>query len=245
MGKRFANPYIYDAIAEQAARQPVIPVGAPESYGQCGEDLIVESLLRVLCLRTGAEMNEVRYVEIGGNHPIACSNTWLLRQRHGARGVVVEANPNLIADLQRLRPGDTIINKAVVADDRASVSLHVSQADELSSVVPGFAASFGRAEFAQTQAVDVPAVRIGKLLTETLAGARLSYVSIDVEGLDFELLRDIDFTQIRPSVLQLEPADHYHRGMGFRMMCLLEHAGYRLHGITDVNQIYVDARAFG
>ena len=61
----------------------------PLTYAQFGEDLI---LANAFALR-GIE--KPSFLDIGAHHPVHCSNTALLYAR-GARGVCVEANPNLI-----------------------------------------------------------------------------------------------------------------------------------------------------
>src|SRR5262249_61061466 len=81
-------------------------------HAQYGEDRIVLALLRALvCDRGGRSFQSICYVEIGGNHPIRNSNTWLL-YKAGCRGVLVEPNPELAALLAHVRPRDTVISAA-------------------------------------------------------------------------------------------------------------------------------------
>ncbi|HXP96744.1 MAG TPA: hypothetical protein VN809_08540, partial [Telmatospirillum sp.] len=64
-----------------------------ETYAQCNEDIIIESIFRSLMFRTRRQMNQLRYIEIGANHPIHHSSTYLLYRRYEARGVLIEQIP--------------------------------------------------------------------------------------------------------------------------------------------------------
>src|SRR5215471_17897675 len=67
------NGFVYDACLRARVRRPDIRVRPVEMYGQCGEDLIVRSLLEAKALSDGVDLRRERYLEIGGNHPFATS----------------------------------------------------------------------------------------------------------------------------------------------------------------------------
>ena len=89
---RALNGHVYNACAWAGIKWPDIRVRPVQFYGQCGEDLIILSLLEAKALRCGIELGRQRYLEIGGNHPFATSATFLLNKRLGITGVIVEAN---------------------------------------------------------------------------------------------------------------------------------------------------------
>ena len=62
------NSFVYDACLRSRVRRPDIRVRPVELYGQCGEDLIVRSLLEAKALSEGIELRHERYLDIGGNH---------------------------------------------------------------------------------------------------------------------------------------------------------------------------------
>ena len=51
----------------------------------------------------------VFYVEIGANHPIQTSNTYLLYKKYNGHGVLVDADAELIPTLEKVRPRDEVI----------------------------------------------------------------------------------------------------------------------------------------
>ena len=66
-----------------------------DSYSQHGEDKLVRQLLEKLNLK------DLLYVDIGANHPIKISNTYLL-YRNGMRGIVIEPNRDFLFFSQQL-----------------------------------------------------------------------------------------------------------------------------------------------
>ena len=48
-----------------------------EQYGQLGEDLVLEVFLKSYFSRKGLDLNLIRYLDIGANHSIQTSNTYL------------------------------------------------------------------------------------------------------------------------------------------------------------------------
>ena len=64
-------------------------------------------------------MESLGYMEIGGNHPVQTSSTYLFYRYHGARGVICEANPRLAMELKINRPGDIVVNSRSLRVDQA------------------------------------------------------------------------------------------------------------------------------
>ena len=100
----FPNPFVYQRTLEADIKSATIPSMLEQHYGQCGEDLIIFSIARVL--QTQGHIGnwaDYVYVEIGGNHAFAGNNTYLLHICTGMTGILVEANPALLPDLQEGR----------------------------------------------------------------------------------------------------------------------------------------------
>src|SRR5258707_446701 len=94
-------------------------------YGQCGEDLIVA---KVLTDSTGF------YVDVGCNHPINGSNSYLFYQR-GWRGVCIDAVASFGPLFAEARPRDQFVHSAVSLVD-GDVAFHTGGDDALGSLVP-------------------------------------------------------------------------------------------------------------
>src|SRR5262249_51201271 len=159
----------------------------------------------------------LRYLEIGGNHPFATSATFLLQTCLGMTGVIVEANPGLIADLQKGRPRDLVLHAAVTDSDAPTAALSVSPYSALSSLDQNFSIDWSvRGQMPprpdQMRVEQVPAIRVNDVIDRHMSGASPCFVSIDIEGLDLRILRDFDFARFRPWFVQVEPSDDYMAG---------------------------------
>jgi len=236
------NQFIYGACLESNVGIPKIEVRAAEHYGQCGEDIIVSAMIRGIAWRHKVGLEEKFYIEVGGNHPFSSSTTYLLSRRLGMNGVIVEANSALIDDIRRGRPKDIVLHGAVQNQDVKTVKLSISNASELSSVDRSFVLNWAGGSVGESEYVDVPALRANDIFGAFNRADDVIFLSIDIEGLDLDVLKDIDFNRYRPWVIQAEPSDQ-HIPENSRAMCeYMDSVGYALAAITNVNMIFVDAR---
>lgn len=242
---RHLNYTLYDRIAQDGMKMPDIAVYDTLSYGQCAEDLIVMALLRSLVVTEQIDLKTQTYLEIGANHPVACSATYLLHCGLGMTGVLVEANPDLIAALERFRPFDRVVQAAVVATEATTVPLYVAHQDELSSLSQSFVTEWQGGTVGVKQVVDVPAVHINTLLRTYWPETVPLYVSIDIEGCDLELVQSMDFTRYRPAIVQVEPSEHHRAGTTQDLINCLMGQHYALVAKTDVNLIFMDFLRLG
>ncbi|MBV5263331.1 FkbM family methyltransferase [Pinisolibacter aquiterrae] len=234
------NDWVYAQCIREGVRFPDIPCRSYEFYGQCGEDLIVRALLEARAASRGVELKTRKYLEVGGNHPFATSATYLLGKTLGMTGVIVEANEDLLADLRKGRPKDTVVFGAVQDEDRKTVMLSKSNQSELSSLDRRFVKEWAGGSVGEKALVEVPALRIDGILAEHFPDAPPVYVSIDVEGLDLRILKDLDFSKYRPWFVQAEPSNHHIAGNGRQIFEFMATKGYDLIAATPVNLIFAD-----
>ncbi|HKR47012.1 MAG TPA: FkbM family methyltransferase [Paraburkholderia sp.] len=232
------NFFAYERCCAENIPFPDIPVFLAEYYGQCGEDLIVSALLRAWSRNQKFDLTGATYLEIGGNHPIATSASYLLNQTFGMRGVIVEANPALVPALQKTRSSDKIIHGAVQTADVDTVSLSVSKLSELSSLDPSFVTDWAAGSVGESQKISVPALRVNEIIRTYLDGKAPHFLSVDIEGLDLQVLRDLDLKKYRPVVIQAEPSEHHIPGNTNEMIAFLSENGYSLVAETPVNLIF-------
>jgi len=236
------NEFIAAECNRLGIAQNLIETGMPETYSQAGEDLVVQALLSAIMLRLAPNAN-IYYLDIGANHPIQTSNTYLFYKKHNAHGVLFDADPELIPALQSVRPRDTVVHTAVSARRDATVTLNVSEAKELSSLDASHVRAFaGLGEIANiAKQIDVPNLHIDDLLTQ-YGQQSIQYLSIDVEGEDLPIMRAIDFDRYRPWILSCEPSAQIHPDNPRRMYQTMTQAGYCLVANTVINLIFVDKR---
>lgn len=229
------NPFIYGLLGSKNFH-PDIDVHIPPQYAQKGEDLIIESLINAIVCVDPSRPKRIRYLEIGANHPISSSSTFLFYTK-GARGILVEANPKLIPQLKGVRSEDIVVNAAVVATDKKSETFYLSNMSELSSTRDDLISSFPGATVVES--ISVPAVNINELLMEFWQDDHVNLLFIDVEGKDFELLEKAALSHYKFDIIQIEPSDHLIAGNRQRILSHLNQFGYRLVADTQVNMIFV------
>lgn len=170
-----------------------------------------------------------RYVEVGANDPKVFSQTWHLEQL-GWTGVLVEPIPELCDRLRAARPDSTVVQAACGRpEDRGTGSFAVA-ADQAQSALQRDRLDF-RTDIQRVENVSV--VTLDDILDKH-AGPPLDFVSIDVEGMQLDVLRGFSLVRHRPRLLLIEDhltdlATHRH----------IQNQGYRLVKRTGLNNWYV------
>jgi FkbM family methyltransferase len=248
------NPFVQEWLSENTPSMnmsPRIPVQLPEQFAQAGEDLIVLSLLyRLNYLSTASHkssfsLENVRYLEIGANHPVGTSSTYLLYKK-GARGVLVEPNPDLVEMLKEFRRGDQVFGVACVDDDADFVDLHTSEASELSSMIIASPMRWS-SQFKITGSIRVPALNINELAQKfwNMHSEGLNtYLSIDCEGMDLRILTTLNLELYPFDIIQVEPGEPLTPKNLEHMERSLRDRGYALMALTEVNAFFVNRSKF-
>ncbi len=235
------NPFILAECQRLDLPLNWINTPLPETYSQDAEDIIVESLLLSIFSRSKPVEN-IFYMEIGANHPVQTSNTYLFYLKYNAHGVLVEADPELIPALQKARPRDEIKECAVSAREVDTVWLNVAQAKELSSLdaehIRTFNAMYPK-ESGIVKQIEVRNIHIRDLLAPYES---IMYLSIDVEGLDYEILNGINFNKHRPWIISCEPSPQYKKDSMFKIYRLMVENNYILAAKTEFNLIFLDRK---
>ncbi len=85
----------------------------------------------------------------------------------------------------------------------------------------------------------MPLVNINRVMEDHF-GAAPSFVSIDTEGLDLDILKSLDFRRYRPSVLCVETLVYGTKAVETEILTLMRSKDYTVRGSTFVNTIFVD-----
>jgi FkbM family methyltransferase len=172
------------------------------------------------------------FVEVGANRPRQESQTWHLEQL-GWTGILIEPQPNLAADLRRLRTAQ-VFAVACSSPQNAGRRLRLHVAGALSALDRERMAPGAKPE----RVIEVPACTLDDVLTEAGAPAGFDFLSVDVEGHELEVLGGFDFARWRPRLVLLE--DHVGNLARHRF---LKTAGYRLIRRFENNGWYVPCDA--
>jgi FkbM family methyltransferase len=226
------------SLASQRLRS-FVSTAKHTSYAQCGEDLIVQFILQ------GLRIARPTYLDLGAHHPVKLSNTYLF-YRQGGTGVCVEPDPTLFKLLKRKRPRDTCLNVGVglIA---GTANFHVMTSKTLSTFSKEEAERYQSYGGQNIEAiVSVPIIPINQLIRKYFQTPP-HFMSIDIEGLDLEVLQQLDFNTIRPTVLCVETLTYTEDRTEHKRTELIDFVcsnNYLLYADTYINSIFVERSAW-
>ena len=205
-----------------------------KSYSQCGEDLIIRYIMNTLGIaRPG-------YLDIGAHHPYFMSNSYLF-YRQGCKGVCVEPDPFLFRRFKKARRRDVCLNVGL-AGVRGQLKLHVFSSRTLNTFSEEEARQYIEAGHNQVALHDIDVLTVDDVVRRYFPRPP-DLVSLDVEGMEMEILRAIDFSRYRPTVFCIETLTYSRIGEGRKVSeiddYMINH-GYMKYADTYVNSIYVD-----
>lgn len=204
------------------------------SFSQCGEDVIIDYIFKL------RGVSRPSYIDIGANNPFYLSNTALFYNK-GCRGINIEANPELIGQFYRFRPQDVNINIGI-SDEEGEMDFYVMEDSTLSTFSKHEAEEMTKFGKNLKKIEKVRLTTVKHILEEYWDGKFPDILSLDVEGLDFEILKNIDFAGNCPKVICVEAAEFSSDGTGARRTEIIDYLvnnGYYEYANTNLNAIMV------
>jgi FkbM family methyltransferase len=166
------------------------------------------------------------FVEVGASNGVRISNTLALERDYGWRGICIEPVPSEFEQLCRNRPKAFCSNKPLADRSGLTVSFDVWESEKSGTMLSGIA------EYINTRLHTLAGKRITmqtETLTEVLdragAPAVIEYLSLDTEGSELAILRGVDWSRYRFTLIHLE--HNYVEPQRAQMREFLEARGYR------------------
>ena len=214
----------------------VIFLNAKASYSQAGEDTIIEYLFASI------KINKPAYLEIGTNQPKICNNTYNFYLK-GCKGVCIEPDANMIGAIKKARPDDTILNVGIASESSGTAPFYL-----FPKAVNGWSTfSKEEAEIRKSesgidyQVKQVELKNINAVIDEYF-DSYPNFISLDVEGLDLEILQSLNFEKYRPEVICVETISFgYLTNTETKINSIIEFMhqnGYAVYADTHINTIF-------
>jgi FkbM family methyltransferase len=207
-----------------------------KSFSQFGEDLIIEHALN--------NINEknISYLDIGANHPCFINNSYYFYKK-GFTGTLIEPDPSLYKILKKKRPLDNILNCGVSFAGKIQTSkLYIMSNSVLNTFSLKEAKKIEeKTNFKIEKEIDIELIPINYILKEFKILP--SFISIDVEGLDYEILESFDFEKYRPALLIIETLTYDPEIGGVKIKKIIElmiNRNYIVFADTRLNTIFID-----
>lgn len=208
-------------------------------FSQSGEDIILYHYL-INCMK----YNKISYIDIGANHPVYGNNTYIFyKRRCTKKGILVEPNKELCSLIKKKRSEDICVNAGVGIKEGVAKYYVIDepggQYNTISSKEVALYKSQGH-KVIRTDKINL--IPINKILKDNLKGEKLNLLSIDIEGMDFQIIKSLDFSQYLPDCICTETTEW--GGAGEKeyyqdMTQFLEEKGYVVYAKTEINTIYV------
>ncbi|GAB3200552.1 FkbM family methyltransferase [Pontibacter aydingkolensis] len=163
------------------------------SYSQEAEDLILERIFEFY--QSGF------YVDVGAHHPKRFSNTYLFYKK-GWNGINIDAMPNSMRLFNKIRPKDINLELGV---SQSKKSLLYYMFDE--PALNGFSENVSEDRNKNTSykiigKQEISTLPLSEILNQYVEGDQaITFLSIDVEGLDLEVLKSNDWNKYRPEII--------------------------------------------
>jgi FkbM family methyltransferase len=144
------------------------------------------------------------YVDVGAHDPKICSNTYFFYKR-GWSGINIDAMPGSMSLFKKIRPRDTNLEIAI-ADQRKEMTFFNFSQPLFNSLDEDLSRQRHQAGISQI-------VKEEKIVTKTLEEVlktylpkhkTINFLSVDVEGLDLEVLRSNNWQLFRPEYILIE-----------------------------------------
>ena len=197
------------------------------SYSQFGEDCALYPIFGGRKIKKG-----LFYVDVGCHHPRKGSNTYFLYKR-GGRGVLIDMELEKIYACKILRPKDISI-LAAVSDKVEEVEIYSDK-------------KFSNLTTISNNSREGKAV-VGKIRTKTLTSIldatkyrnkEIDLLSVDVEGVDLEVLKGLDFKVYNPKVVVVESLNsNIDNILNGEIHKFLSNIGYEFTNWVGVSLIY-------
>ena len=166
-------------------------------YSQEGEDMILGKIF--------SGQKHGFYVDVGAHHPLRFSNTYLFYLK-GWSGINIDAMPGSMVAFNKERPRDINL-ETPVSDKSEELTYYIFNEPALNGFSKELSMSRdglrGQYKILETKALKTRT--LSDILDEYISdGKQIDFLSIDVEGLDFQVLSSNNWGRYRPSVVVVE-----------------------------------------
>ena len=167
-----------------------------KSYSQEGEDMILRRFFEFK--KNGF------YVDVGAHHPKRFSNTYFFYKK-GWKGINIDAMPGSMNAFEKVRPRDINI-EVPISSKKQKLKYYGFNEPALN----GFSKELSE-QRNNSRGYDIIFTR--DLQTQTLQNVLdtylpkeqiIDFLSIDVEGLDFDVIKSVDLNKVRPRLILIE-----------------------------------------
>lgn len=193
-----------------------------QSYSQEGEDMILRSFYETKKKYKGF------YIDVGAHHPYRFSNT-LYFYKKGWRGINIEPTPTAINSFNLLRRRDINLNIGI-ASEKNELTFYCFNEPALNTFSKDVAKKVNSTEkYKIIKEVKVTVLPLSEILDQYIPlHTKIDFLSIDVEGYDYEVIQSNNWAKYKPEYLLVEDNINLENLLNSKMYLYLTNIGYKL-----------------
>lgn len=195
------------------------------SYAQEGEDLILSAIFN--------EKNDGFYVDVGAHHPSRFSNTKIFYDK-GWSGINIE--PCNIDRFAKKRPRDKNI-QAAIGQVRERKTFYIFDDEALNTFDSENIERYKKSGYKLVEQVEMQLIPLKEIIEENSV-KKIDFMSVDVEGLEMEVLNSFDWNSLKPDVLLIEIHDKLENLLDNKIYLFLTKLGYEFLAKTTRTAIF-------
>ena len=164
-------------------------------YSQWGEDLFINEFFK--------DKIDGIYLDIGCFHPVMYSNTCLL-YRKGWRGINIDINPTSIDLFNILRPKDTNLCTTINETKEIFEIYYDDPFSPVNTLDKQFYENLENKNNKNTKKLFVESKSMKEILNISKIDKSIDFINLDVEGMDYKILKNINLNQLKPKLVSIE-----------------------------------------
>lgn len=188
------------------------------SYSQEGEDLVLRSYFK--------PGKKGFYIDVGAHHPFRFSNTYLFYKK-GWRGINIDATPGSMKLFNKIRPEDINI-ESPVSNTHKKTSYYIFNEPALNSFSSGLSKErANHTKYKIKKVIKLKPRKLSEILDEKLPlNTKIDFMSVDVEGLEYNVLVSNNWKKYKPDYLLVEILQTAHSPRRDKVYAFLKTKGY-------------------
>jgi len=156
-----------------------------KSHSQIFQDLFVYYILK---------KEKGIYCEVGALDGKELSNTLYLEQEHGWSGILCEPNKSYQELIKKNRPNSILITEPIFSKEDQEINF---------TELEGGRSGINKSSSGET-CYKLKTTSLNKVLKENLNIKNINYISIDTEGTEYEIIKELDFDKFYPEIITIE-----------------------------------------
>ncbi len=204
-------------------------------YSQEGEDAIIQTYFEDIGMK-----RKGFYVDIGAHHPIRFSNTHLL-YKSGWKGLNFEPNVSSGRAFKLFRRRDKTVHIGI-GNEECEKDFYVFDEPAINSFDKAVSEDRDKeSPYKLIKVIKIPIMRLETALDKYLPkNQKIDLMSIDVEGLDLEVMKSNNWEKYKPNMLLVEDLDFdFENLQSSEVWNFLKKQDYKIYAKTHRTLVFV------